>query len=133
MARSDLSGNVFPVRLIFLLITRLSVSLTTKYFKEFNEGVFGGALSDVRMMWSPRLKSTAGVTKCSRRRDASGGGYSYVAVVELSTKVLDSESKLRQVCVCVCVRAIERGRAGGVSALPAGVPSSISVADYAGG
>lgn len=71
-------------------------SLTAKYFAEFNEGAFGGALSDVGVTWSARLQSTAGVTKSLRRTSASGGS-TYVSVVELSTKVLDTETKLRQV------------------------------------
>eukprot|EP00752_Nemacystus_decipiens_P015669 g13983.t1 len=70
-------------------------SLTAKYFAEFNEGAFGGALSDVRVLWSPRLQSTAGVTK-SLRRTSAAGGSTYVSVVELSTKVVDSDTKLRQ-------------------------------------
>ncbi|CAN0380945.1 unnamed protein product, partial [Scytosiphon promiscuus] len=45
--------------------------------------------------WSPRLSTTAGVTKSLRRSNASGG-FTYVSAVELSTKVLDTESKLQQ-------------------------------------
>lgn len=88
-------------------------SLTAKYLEEFNQGAFGGALSDVRVTWSTRLKSTAGVTK-SLRRSSVSGGFTYVSAVELSTKVLDSETKLRQVCVFgayvfVCVRVCRGG------------------------
>ncbi|CAM9986306.1 unnamed protein product, partial [Laminaria digitata] len=70
-------------------------SLTAKYFAEFNDGAFGGALSSVRVVWSPRLNSTAGVTKSSRR--GGGGVWTYTSVVELSTKVVDSEAKLKEV------------------------------------
>lgn len=72
-------------------------SLTAKYFVEFNEGAFGGALSDIKVAWSARLSTTAGVTKSLRRVNPSGEDYSYLSTVELSTKVLDSEDKLRQV------------------------------------
>lgn len=64
---------------------------------EFNEGVFGGALSGVEVTWSPRLHKTAGVTKSFRRTKGLGGGWTYVSAVELSTKVVDSEAKLREV------------------------------------
>lgn len=74
--------------------------MTAEYFTEFNNGAFGGALSDVRVAWSTRLNSTAGVTKSLRRRNASGD-FSYLSTVELSTKVLDSESKLREVSYTV--------------------------------
>eukprot|EP00903_Cladosiphon_okamuranus_P019474 g17908.t1 len=91
-ARADDSGVEGLTGAAFL---RVRDRLTAKYFAEFNEGAFGGALSDVRVTWSTRLQSTAGVTKSLRRSNASGG-FTYVSVVELSTKVLDSDTKLRQ-------------------------------------
>ncbi|CAM9929182.1 unnamed protein product, partial [Ectocarpus sp. 8 AP-2014] len=75
---------------------RTNPSLTAKYFAEFNEGAFGGALSDVKVAWSARLSTTAGVTKSLRRVNPSGEDYAYLSTVELSTKVLDSEDKLQQ-------------------------------------
>ena len=73
-------------------------SLTAKYFAEFNGGAFGGALSAVKVEWSQRLNSTAGVTKSSRRGGGAGGrGLVYSSVVELSSKVVDNEAKLKQV------------------------------------
>ncbi|CBJ26687.1 conserved unknown protein [Ectocarpus siliculosus] len=76
--------------------SRARDSLTAKYFAEFNEGAFGGALSDVKVAWSARLSTTAGVTKSLRRVNPSGEDYAYLSTVELSTKVLDSEDKLQQ-------------------------------------
>lgn len=67
-----------------------------KYFVEFNAGAFGGKLSGVEVKWSQRLNSTAGVTKCAKRR-TDAGGWDYVSTVELSSKVVDSTSKLREV------------------------------------
>ncbi|CAN0490280.1 unnamed protein product, partial [Discosporangium mesarthrocarpum] len=77
--------------------------------KEYNLGVFGGALSSVRVEWNKRLLSTAGITRSSRRRKGQGQGggegscfqprddHEYVSRVELSEKVVDTEEKLRQV------------------------------------
>ncbi|CAM9703105.1 unnamed protein product [Ectocarpus fasciculatus] len=87
MAAEGLTGTAF---------SRARESLTAKYFVEFNEGAFEGSLSDVKVAWSARLSTTAGVTKSLRRVNASGEGYAYLSTVELSTKVLDSEDKLRQ-------------------------------------
>lgn len=87
--------------------------LTAKYFVEFNDGAFGGALSGVTVTWSKRLLRTAGVTKSRREYgnsrgvafgrggiDGGGGtfGTRYISKVELSWKVVDNEAKLREVC-----------------------------------
>lgn len=92
---------------------RVPHSLTAKYFTEFNEGAFGGALSDVRVTWSKRLLRTAGVTK-SRREYGGGGGAGmggprYTSEVELSAKVVDTEAKLKEVQYV----ELTRERAGG--------------------
>lgn len=86
-----------PVHRLHLCRKQTNPSLTAKYFAEFNEGAFGGALSNVKVAWSARLSTTAGVTKSLRRVNPSGEDYAYLSTVELSTKVLDSEDKLQQV------------------------------------
>ena len=100
MDRAAHAAPPFLLPLPRLSQTRLPVyrveSLTAKYFAEFNNGVFGGALSDVKVTWNNRLSRTAGITQCVRRR-APFGGFEYVSSVELSSKVLDTEPKLRQV------------------------------------
>ncbi|CAM9282923.1 unnamed protein product [Chrysoparadoxa australica] len=68
--------------------------LTARYFRIFNEGAFDGALSSVQVTWSKKLLQTAGITVCTKLR-ALSGKMTHKAKVELSTKVVDSEDKLR--------------------------------------
>lgn len=56
----------------------------------FNERVFESQLpEDMSVGWNNRLTSTAGMTKCKRVHE------SYSAVIELSTKAIDSEERLK--------------------------------------
>jgi predicted SprT family Zn-dependent metalloprotease len=66
-------------------------ALTTRAFDEFNELVFDRKLSSVDVIWSNTLRTTAGLTRlkrvtATRLKKAS---------IELSTKVLDDEQRLR--------------------------------------
>lgn len=71
-------------------------SLTRRLFSEFNANIFEGRLpSDLEVTWNPSLATTAGITKYSRRNGPEGKPE-YRASVELSSKVVDCESRLRQ-------------------------------------
>jgi predicted SprT family Zn-dependent metalloprotease len=69
--------------------------LSRALFVEYNARVFGNALpANLSIEWNAHLKTTAGMTKY--KRVGSGDAAVYTAVVELSTKVLDDEAKLRR-------------------------------------
>lgn len=79
--------------------------LAAQLFAEFNRTVFGGRLpADLEIKWNARLLTTAGLTHY--RRDIPDDPYAppiYSARVELSSKVLDSFSKLqRTLCHELC-------------------------------
>uniref|UniRef100_A0A7S1BDD0 SprT-like domain-containing protein n=1 Tax=Corethron hystrix TaxID=216773 RepID=A0A7S1BDD0_9STRA len=81
--------------------------LTQTYFNEFNRKVFHSALSEVKVEWSTRLQTTAGITKlrrmCKTTTTKSGDKHlksveeiERTASIELSTKVLDNEDRLKE-------------------------------------
>ena len=71
-------------------------ALTKQLFSEFNERIFQNKLpSDMQVTWNASLNTTAGITKYSRRSGLDGK-VEYQASVELSSKVIDSQSRLRQ-------------------------------------
>lgn len=63
-------------------------------FAEFDRVAFDGALRDVDLVWSKKLRTTAGLT---RLKQISGGGdpTKRTATIELSTKIIDEEHRLR--------------------------------------
>ena len=72
-------------------------SMTQSAFREFNQEVFGGKLSSVEVVWSKKLNTTAGQTRLLK---ASSSEFldvppARLAKVELSTKVIDDQTKLR--------------------------------------
>ena len=72
-------------------------SMTQSAFREFNKEVFGGKLSSVEVVWSKKLNTTAGQTRLLK---ASSSEFldvppARLAKVELSTKVIDDQTKLR--------------------------------------
>ena len=67
--------------------------LTDAYFREFNSKVFRGSLDSVEVIWSKRLTTTAGITRLKRQRQA--GIVTRLASIELSTKMIDQEDRLR--------------------------------------
>jgi predicted SprT family Zn-dependent metalloprotease len=71
--------------------------LAKQLFSEFNERIFQNKLpSDMQVTWNASLNTTAGITKYSRRSGGLDGKVEYQASVELSSKVIDSQSRLRQ-------------------------------------
>ena len=71
-------------------------TLVASLFSEYNRRIFDDRLpSDLEVAWNPSLSTTAGITKYSRKYGL-GGRLEYFASVELSTKVIDCESRLRQ-------------------------------------
>jgi len=70
--------------------------MVKKLFSEFNSRIFDRQLpDDLEVTWNPSLATTAGITKYSRKMGL-GGEAEYTASVELSTKVIDCESRLKQ-------------------------------------
>jgi hypothetical protein len=77
--------------------------LAPQLYAEYNAAVFGGALPvDLPITWNPRLLRTAGQCAFRGRADGSKGGAVLggagglrTAAIELSSKVLDSEARLR--------------------------------------
>lgn len=67
--------------------------LTRQAFGEFNKQVFKGALGAVEVQWSTRLTSTAGLTRLKRR--GKGSTEMRSATIELSTKLIDDNERLR--------------------------------------
>jgi hypothetical protein len=69
-------------------------ALTANTFSEFNQRAFQDALSSVKVTWSKKLNKTAGVTRM-RGKLGEGNASTRVATIELSTKVIDDEVRLR--------------------------------------
>ncbi|KAH7341029.1 SprT-like family-domain-containing protein [Rhizoctonia solani] len=65
-------------------------------FAELNESVFGGKLpKDCPIEWSKKLNTTAGRAHWKRIRDADGNVTRHDTRIELSTKVVDCEERVR--------------------------------------
>lgn len=77
-----------------LAFKRNRAALTAHTFSEFNSRVFSSALSSVEVVWSNKLNKTAGVTRM-RGKLGEQNRHTRVATIELATKVLDDEEKLR--------------------------------------
>ena len=73
-------------------------------FAEFDRKAFDGALADVELVWSNKLRTTAGLT---RLKQVSGGGNptKRIATIELSTKIIDDELRLRATLLHECCHA----------------------------
>ena len=69
-------------------------SLTKELFSKFNRTVFDGKLESVNVVWQPRLRTTAGVTRLKRLQGTNAGSNQRIASIELATKILDCESRL---------------------------------------
>jgi len=70
------------------------INLTKHTFEEFNQQAFGGALSSVEVTWSNKLNTTAGITRM-RGKLGKNNADSRVASIDLATKVIDNEERLR--------------------------------------
>jgi len=73
---------------------RERVYLTQKLFNQYDSKVFDNALKDVEVKWSARLLKTAGLTRLKNIKTPTE--KLRVATIELSTKVIDEEVRLRQ-------------------------------------
>ncbi|KAL3793190.1 hypothetical protein ACHAW5_009492 [Stephanodiscus triporus] len=69
-------------------------TLTAHTFSEFNQRAFQDALSSVEVTWSKKLNKTAGITRM-RGKLGDDNAHTRVATIELSTKVIDDEERLR--------------------------------------
>ena len=67
-------------------------SILTSTFSTFNQLAFQNALAPVEVTWSNKLNTTAGIT---RMKGKLGSPESRVATIELATKVIDNEERLR--------------------------------------
>ncbi len=65
--------------------------ITKEAFREFNTRIFKTALGGVEVQWSARLTKTAGLTRLKKR----GKEGVKTASIELSTKLIDNEDRLR--------------------------------------
>jgi predicted SprT family Zn-dependent metalloprotease len=82
--------------------------LTKTTFDEFNQKAFGGRLAAVDVVWNKKLKTTAGLTRLRRCKANMTPGFPLkrLACIELSTKVVDSEERLRSTLLHELVHAI---------------------------
>ena len=71
--------------------------ITKSAFEEFNHKAFGGRLGKVVVEWSKKLNTTAGLTRLQKvsTNMTPGVPLQRLAAIELSTKVVDDEEKLR--------------------------------------
>jgi hypothetical protein len=67
--------------------------ITKEAFREFNTRIFKTALGGVEVQWSARLTKTAGLTRLKKR--GKEGSMAKTASIELSTKLIDNEERLR--------------------------------------
>ena len=63
-------------------------------FAEFDRLAFDGALLNVELVWSNKLRTTAGLTRL-KQRSGGGGPDKRIATIELSSKIIDEEHRLR--------------------------------------
>ncbi|KAI9029248.1 SprT-like family-domain-containing protein, partial [Hyaloraphidium curvatum] len=74
--------------------------LARDLYAEFNARIFSSLLpASLPIEWSNKLNTTAGRTHTRRERPLGGSEWTYHARIELSTKVLDAEGKLRSTLV----------------------------------
>mmetsp|Transcript_3888 Transcript_3888/g.7882 ORF Transcript_3888/g.7882 Transcript_3888/m.7882 type:complete len:915 (-) Transcript_3888:14-2758(-) len=69
-------------------------SITQHTFRDFDTRAFRNALSSVTVTWSNKLNTTAGITRMKGRLGTEHAS-SRVATIELATKVIDNEERLR--------------------------------------
>lgn len=69
-------------------------SITQQTFQDFDTRAFRNALSSVTVTWSNKLNTTAGITRMKGRLGTEYAS-SRVATIELATKVIDNEERLR--------------------------------------
>jgi len=81
--------------------------ITNLAFEEFNQNVFGSELGCVEIVWSKKLNRTAGLTRLRKCTNDMTPGIPLkrLAVVELSTKIVDDEDRLRETLLHELVHA----------------------------
>lgn len=82
--------------------------ITSSAFDEFNRNAFRGELGNVVVQWSKKLNTTAGLTRLQTisTNMTPGVPLKRQAVIELSTKVVDDEEKLRTTLLHELVHAV---------------------------
>ena len=70
-------------------------SLAQTVFKIYNQSAFDGKLGSVEVIWSNKLRTTAGLTRLRRISKLGRTREERLASIELSLKVLDDEERLR--------------------------------------
>jgi hypothetical protein len=82
-------------------------ALMKEAFLEFNQDAFSGKLSTVDVVWSKTLRTTAGLTllKTILKDTTPGAPLDRLASIELSTKVLDDQERLRSTLLHEMVHA----------------------------
>lgn len=81
-----LSGKSFQRKRIFL---------TNQFFAEYNKLAFQNTLDPVSVTWSKRLLKTAGLTRLKSVRKTPSGDVERFSSIELSTKVITDEDRLK--------------------------------------
>ncbi len=74
--------------------SKTRVDMASQTFAEFNQLAFAGQLSSVKVEWSKKLNTTAGITRMKGKL-GSQHANTRVATIELATKVIDNEEQLR--------------------------------------
>ncbi len=71
--------------------------LSARYFQEYQSVAFQGKLQSVQVVWSNKLRTTAGLTRLQKRQVDFTPGFASTrcATIELSTKILDNPERLR--------------------------------------
>jgi hypothetical protein len=69
-------------------------AITSRTFSKFNKLAFNSKLSSVEVNWSNKLNTTAGITRM-RGKLGEKNAHTRVATIELATKVIDDEDRLR--------------------------------------
>jgi predicted SprT family Zn-dependent metalloprotease len=85
---------------------RVRTARAAELYKAYNAKIFDNKLPcDLEISWNKRLATTAGLTHYERKQGASGNSMLYLARIELSCKVIDTEARLERTLVhemCHC-------------------------------
>ena len=80
--------------------------LSQEFFVEFDSKAFDGKLqANTTIVWSAKLRTTAGQTRLQRKRAPRSAEMIRCTVIELSTKVLDDVHRLRSTLLHECCHA----------------------------
>jgi predicted SprT family Zn-dependent metalloprotease len=96
-----------PIPMSKTAFKKRRLSLTNELFSEFNQKAFGGKLESVQIIWSTKLRTTAGLTRLKKSRQNMRPGIPQLrfATIELSTKVLDNQERLESTLLHEMVHA----------------------------